>query len=106
MCQYIKTYNAVPSELKNNKVSITQFYDAINDVIITTDPNDTRCINYEVVKQICEEQHIEFSNQSLTTLIKLMRTKIMTTPRATFDKEFRKKYMKTKGSVVRCVTMR
>ena len=97
MRQYIKTYNAVPSELKNNKVSITQFYDAINDVIITTDPNDTRCINYEVVKQICEEQHIEFTNQSLTTLIRQMRTKIMTTPRATFDKEFRKKIYEDQG---------
>ena len=34
--EYIRIYNNVPEKLKNDKVSITQFYDNINDVVITT----------------------------------------------------------------------
>ena len=90
LSEYIRTFNTIPEGLKNNKVSITQFHDSINDVIITTDPNDTRLVNYEVVKQICDEQQIPFTNQPLTAVVKQMRNKFMTTPRIKFDKEFRK----------------
>ena len=70
IAEYIKTYDNIPEKLKNDKVSITQFYDKINDVVITTDPNDTRCINYDTVKQICEDQNTDFNNQPLTGLVK------------------------------------
>ena len=95
--QYIKTFNTIPDGLKNNKVAITEFYDTINNVVITTDPNDTRCINYETVKQICDDQDIEFTNQSLTGLVKQMRTNFIVTPRAKFSKVFRKKIFEDQG---------
>ena len=84
LVEYIKTYNTVPDSkyLKNKHVAITEFYDTINDVVITTDPNDTRCVNYETVKQICEDQEIDFTNQPLTAVIKQMRNKFMTATRA------------------------
>jgi hypothetical protein len=88
--EYIRIYNNVPENLKNDKVSITQFYDNINDVVITTDPNDTRCTNYETVKQICEEQNIVFNNQPLTGLVKQIRNEVMETKRVRFEKTFRK----------------
>ena len=88
--EYIRIYNNVPEKLKNDKVSITQFYDNINDVVITTDPNDTRCTNYETVKQICEEQNIVFKNQPLTGLVKQIRNEVMETKRVRFEKTFRK----------------
>ena len=95
--EYIRLYKTIPTELKNNQVAITQFYDTVNDVVVTTDPNDTRCVNYETVKAICEETEIDFTNQPLTGLVKQMRTKFMTTPRVRFDKDFRKKLFKDSG---------
>ena len=103
LVEYIKTYNTVPSDLKNNNVTITGFYDKINDVVITTDPNDTRCVNYEIVKQICEDQEIDFTNQPLTAVVKQMRNKFMTTTRIRFDKEFINKiYIKQKKCCQMC----
>ena len=91
LIEYIKTYNTIPDSkhLKNKNVAVTDFYDTINDVVITTDPNDTRCVNYEVVKQICEYQEVDFTNQPLTAVIKQMKNKFMTTTRVRFDEEFR-----------------
>ena len=58
--------------------------------MITTDPNDTRCTNYETVKKICEEQNIVFKNQPLTGLVKQIRNEVMETKRVRFEKTFRK----------------
>ena len=61
--EYIKKYNTIPTHIKNRKVAIVEFYDKINNVIVATDPNDTRHYNYETAKKMCDDREIEFAKQ-------------------------------------------
>ena len=95
--EYIKIFNTIPDKMKNNKIMITQFYDTLHDVVVTVDPNDTRLVNYEKVREICNDKNIEFTNQPFTAVIKQMRDKFMQTERANFSKEFRNELFELQG---------
>ena len=97
LLEYIKIYNTIPDKMKNNKVMITQFYDTLHDITLTIDPNDTRLMNFERVKEICNDKSIEFTNQPFTAVIKQMREKFMQTERAHFSKEFRTEIFEAQG---------
>ena len=87
--EYIRLYNVMPINIKTHKIAITEFYDTVNNVIVAIDPNDTRHYNYETVKNICDDEGVEFANQSFATVVKQMRKQFMDIQRATFSKEFR-----------------
>ena len=89
LVEYIKTYNTVPTNIKNRKVAIVEFFDKINNVIVATDPNDTRHYNYQMVKRMCDDKGIEFANQSFASMVKQMRKEFVDIQRASFSKEFR-----------------
>lgn len=97
LVEYIRTYNAIPTHIKNRKVAIIEFYDKINNVIVATDPNDTKHYNYETVKSMCDDKGVEFTNQSFASVVKQLRTKFMEIDRATFSKEFRAEIYEVQG---------
>jgi hypothetical protein len=66
------------------------------------DPNNTRVVNYKNVKQICDDKGLEFSNQSLVSVVKTMRQNFMKVERCKFDKKFRNEIFKSQG---RCCQM-
>ena len=73
LIEYIKLYSTIPSNIKNHKISVIEFFDEINKVIIAIDPNDTKNYDYTMVKQICDDKNIDFSNQSFPSVVKQMR---------------------------------
>ena len=97
LVEYIKTYNTVPTNIKNIKLAIVEFFDKINNVIVATDPNDTRHYNYQMVKQMCDDKGIEFANQSFASMVKQMRKEFMDIQRASFSKEFREEVHEAQG---------
>ena len=89
LVEYIKVYNTIPSKIKNHKISVIEFYDEIHKVIVAIDPNDTKHYDYTMVKKICDDKGMDFSNQSFPSVVKQMRNKFMTVQREMFSKEFR-----------------
>ena len=86
---YIKYYNKIPDGIRNDASKITDFFDALHDVIVAVDPNHSKSYNYKHVVQICKDQNIEFSNQSLVSVVKTMRDNFMNVERVRFDEKFR-----------------
>ena len=67
---YIHHYNVIPEGIRNDASKIIEFHDAINDVIVAIDPNNTRYYNYKKIVKICKDKDIEFRNQSLMSVVK------------------------------------
>jgi hypothetical protein len=74
--EIIRIYNYIP-KVKNKKFAITEIRFDLDgqNLILATDPNDTRLITYKGIKTLCERHDIEFTNQSFGSLIEELRDK-------------------------------
>ena len=72
---FLSKYNLVPHVDKTHKTNILQFTHNNNGVIhvYAADPNEIKVITYKQVKYLCEQNNIEFKNQTYMQFIKQMK---------------------------------
>ena len=69
---FIVGFNLVPIVIRCNKTNIMEFHHILEDGtrnIYCCDPNDINIINFNDIKKICDENKIEWKNQTLTGVI-------------------------------------
>jgi len=74
--QFITTFNTVPLIKKCNKTNIMEFhYKTCKDklIIFCCDPNDINTITFENVMELCQQNKIEWKNQTYTQFIYELR---------------------------------
>jgi 5-methylcytosine-specific restriction enzyme A len=72
---FLSKYNLIPSVDKTHKTNILQFTHNNNGVIhiYAADPNEIKIITYKQVKYLCEQNDIEFKNQTYMQFVKQMK---------------------------------
>ena len=83
--EIIKLYNVIPTvrNHKYNTIGIKLCKNKnspdhpllLKNIYLTTDPNDTKIIDYRGVRDLCVKHSVEFENQSFSTLVKQLRSK-------------------------------
>ena len=69
---FIIGFNLVPIVTRCNKTNIMEFHHIFEDGtrnIYCCDPNDINIINFNDIKKICDQNKIEWKNQTLTNVI-------------------------------------
>ena len=62
-------------QIKNQRYAITQI--KFNDVILVIDPNDPEQMTYQDTLEKCEENNIEFQNQTFPTFVQELKDRFI-----------------------------
>jgi hypothetical protein len=100
----IEHYNIVPKNIiSRNRSSIASFEFTINKnkYKVFNDPNDLSFVNWKRVKDICDKNTIEFTNQTFNSVMTLIRNRIIDEKhhRKKFSNEERLNILNIKGHV-------